>query len=61
MAGPAFDGAVQLTSRLVLDPAVAVTEGCAGTSGGSFTSVTVIVTVTVSAAPAPSTALTMTV
>ena len=33
MAGPVFVGAVQLTSRLVLDPAVAVTEGAAGAPG----------------------------
>ena len=61
MAGPVFVGAVQLTSRLVLDPAVAVTEGAAGRPGGSFTSVTVIVTVTVSVPPLLSSALTMTV
>ena len=61
MAGPVFDGAAQLASRLVLDPAVAVTEGAAGTPGGSFTSVTVIVTVTVSVPPLLSSALTMTV
>ena len=61
MAGPVFDGAVQVTSRLVLDPTVADTEGTAGRPGGSFTSVTVIVTVTVAVPPAPSEAVTMTV
>ena len=61
MAGPVFVGAVQVTSRLVVDPAVAVTEGAAGRPGGSSTSVTVIVTVTVSVPPLPSSALTMTV
>ena len=35
MAGPVFDGAAQLTSRLVSDPAVADTEGAAGRPGGS--------------------------
>ena len=60
MAGPVFVGAVQLTSRLVVDPP-SVTEGAAGTPGGSFTSVTVIVTVTVSVPPLLSSALTMTV
>ena len=61
MAGPVFSGAVQVTSRLVLDPAVAVTEGANGRPGGSSTSVRVIVTVMVSVPPLPSSALTMTV
>ena len=61
MAGPVFVGAVQLTSRLVFDPAVADTVGAAGMPGGSSTSVTVIVTVMVSVPPLPSSALTMTV
>ena len=61
MAGPVFVGAVQVTSRLVVDPAVADTVGAAGRPGGSSTSVTVIVTVTVSVPPLPSSALTTTV
>ena len=61
MAGPVFVGAVQVTSRLVVDPAVATPRAPPGCPGGSFTSVTVIVTVTVSVPPLPSSALTMTV
>ena len=61
MAGPVFVGAVQLTSRLVLDPAVAVTEGAAGRRRGLVHVRTVIVTVTVSVPPLLSSALTMTV
>ena len=34
---PVFVGAVQLTSRLVVLPVVADTEGTFGASGGSFT------------------------
>ena len=61
MAGrPAFDGAVQLTSRLVADPGVADTEGAAGATGGSFTSVIPIVTAMVSVSPLPSSAFTVT-
>ena len=61
MSGPVFVGAVQPTSRLVVDPEVADTEGAAGRPGASSTSVTVIVTVTVSVPPLPSSALTTTV
>ena len=41
---PVFEGAVQLTSRLVVESAVAVTTGLFITGGGSFRSVTLIVT-----------------
>ena len=59
MAGrPVFVGAVQLTSRLVVLPEVAVTEGSAGASGGSFTFVTFSVTSMVALA-VPSDALTV--
>ena len=41
MAGPPLrPGSVQLTSRLVCEPEVATTEGAAGLSTFSFTSVT---------------------
>ena len=40
---PVLDGALQLTSRLVMLPEVAVTTGAAGASGGSAASRTVMV------------------
>ena len=61
MSGPVFAGAVQPTSRLVVDPEVGVTVGANGCPGGSVTSVTVIVTVTVAVPLLPSSALTTTV
>ena len=49
MAGrPVLSGAVQLTSRLSDVPAVALTVGASGASGGSATSVRLTVTATVS-------------
>ena len=51
MAGPVFDGAVQITDRLVVLPETEDTEGAAGRAGGSATSVTVMVTVIVSVPP----------
>ena len=59
MAGrPVFDGAVQLTSRLVVELDVGDTEGAAGLSGGSSSSVTDTVTVA-SAWAVPSLTLTV--
>ena len=53
MAGPPLrPGAVQLTSRLVSEFAVAETVGAPGVVGGSFTSVTVMVTPMLSVAVA---------
>ena len=46
-----FTGAVQETSRLVVEPEVADTLGAAGAAGGSFTSVTMMVTVVVAVPP----------
>ena len=61
MAGrPVFDGAVQLTDRLVVLFATEDTEGAAGRAGGSLTSVTVMVTAIVSVPLLPSSALTVT-
>ena len=60
MAGPVFDGAVQFTSRLSVVPAAAVTEGAAGRSGGSSTSVRSIVTARVSLPPLSSSAFSVT-
>ena len=60
MAGrPVSAGAVQPTSRLVVNPAVADTVGLPGADGGSFTSVTLMVTALVAAA-VPSFTLTVT-
>ena len=58
---PALAGAVQLTSRLVVEPAVAVTVGAFGAIGGSLTSVSVIVTVVTAVPPLLSSAVTVTV
>ena len=61
MAGrPVFVGAVQLTSRLVVLPVVADTEGADGASGASFWSITFSVTVIVSEPLLPSSTLTVT-
>ena len=60
MAGPLFDGVVQFTDRLSVVPAVAVTEGAAGRSGGSMTLVSVIVTAMVSVPPLSSSAFSVT-
>ena len=61
MAGPALAGALQLTSRLVVESAVALTVGAAGAAGASpSTSVTATVTVT-SVAASPSLARTVNV
>ena len=60
MAGPVFDGTVQLTDRLGVLPATEDTEGAAGRPGGSMTLVSVIVTAMVSLPPLPSSALTVT-
>ena len=59
MAGPVLSGAVQLTSRLSVVPAVGSTAGAAGAAGGSATSVTVMVTAMVALAM-PSVTLTST-
>ena len=53
-------GAVQLTSRLVVLPGVADTDGAAGAAGASNRSKTLRVTSTVSVPPLPSSALTVT-
>ena len=59
MAGlPVFAGAVQETSRLVVE--AAETRGRAGAAGGSATSVRVMVTATVSLPPLPSSTLMVT-
>ena len=59
---PALAGAVQVTLRLVVEPAVAVTVGASGAAGGSSTSVSVIVTVATAVPPVlPSSAVTVTV
>ena len=55
----ALEGAVQLTSRLEVDPAVGVTVGAPGASGGS-TSVTIMITVIVALSRAESVAVTST-
>ena len=48
MAGPVFVGAVQDTSRLVVEPEVAPTVGASGAEGFSVsTSVTLMVTLAV--------------
>ena len=57
---PALAGALQLTSRLSVVLAVAVTVGTPGAAGGSSSSVTLMVTATVSLPPLPSSALTVT-
>ena len=57
---PVLAGAVQLTSRLVVLPEVAVTAGIAGATGFSSASSTVIVTAIVSEPPLPSMAFTVT-
>ena len=54
-----LEGAVQLTSRLEVDPAVAVTVGAPGASGGS-TLVTLMITGMVALSPAESVAVTPT-
>ena len=59
---PVFDGAVQVTSRLVVLPEVAVTVGAAGASGVSVVVlVTVMVTAIVSEPPLRSLTLSVTV
>ncbi len=57
---PVLAGAAQLTSRLVVLPEVAVTEGIAGATGFSSALSTVIVTAIVSEPPLPSSAFTVT-
>ena len=57
---PVFDGAVQLTSKLVALPVVAATVGASEASGGSFRSVTFSVTAIVAEPPLPSSTLTVT-
>ena len=55
MSGPPFrPGFVQVTSRLVVEPGVAPTDGAAGLAGCSSASVTLIVTAMLSAPPLPS-------
>ena len=55
-----MSGALQLTSRLVVLPEVADTDGAAGATGASSWSATLMVTSTVSVPPLPSSALTVT-
>ena len=57
---PVLSGAVHLTSRLVVDPVVADTEGAPGASGASFWSVTFSVTAIVADPLLPSSTLTVT-
>ena len=58
---PALAGAVQLTLRLVVEPAVAVTFGADGAAGGSSASVSAIITVVTAVPPLLSSAVTATV
>ena len=57
---PVLGGAVHVTSRPVVEFAVALTVGAPGAVGGSSTSDTVMVTATVSVPPLPSSAFTVT-
>ena len=59
MSGPLFAGSVDVTDRLVVDPATGVTVGSAGASGGSSTSPTFTVTAMVAVSPLPSSAFTV--
>ena len=58
---PALAGALQLTSRLVPEPAIDFTVGAVGATGGSATSVKVMVTVVTAVPPLLSSAVTVTV
>ena len=57
---PVLSGAVQVTSKLVVLPEVAVTVGAAGATGASFRSLTLRVTLIVSVPPFLSSAFTVT-
>ena len=61
MAGPSFFGSFQVTSRLLPDPAVAVTLGADGADGASSSSSSTVMTTSLDALPPfPSTAFTLT-
>ena len=60
MAGPVLAGSLQVTSRLLPEPVVAVTLGADGLDGGSATSWILIINTNKALAPWPSSIFTIT-